>query len=180
MIGAVQLRTDAISERNEARLVRIDALTKHNFNPLEPRDWHGRWTANGTEDTASPAAGDGISAPRLGSCDDASEQSAALQISARTVSGVASWYNLVGHRMANGRIFDPKAMNAAMLKVALGTVVMVHLADDPSRNVNVTITDRGPYKAGRVIDLTPAAFQALTGTLSAGLARVVVTLPGSK
>lgn len=180
MIAAVHLRVDTMSELNEARVVRIDRLTKYNFNPLEPRDWHGRWTGDGMDDTASPAPGDVISAPRLDSCDDASEQSARLRVSARTVSGVASWYNLVGHRMANGKIFDPNAMNAAMLKVPLGTVVRVHLADDPSRNVSVTITDRGPYKAGRVIDLTPTAFQALTGTLNTGLASVVITVPSSK
>ena len=134
----------------------------------------------GLEGMALPPVGAGISEPRLGSGADASGQSDAVPISARTVSGVASWYNLVGRQMANGRVFDANAMNAAMLKVPLGTVVTVHLADDPSRNVSVTITDRGPYKAGRVIDLTPAAFQALTGTLNAGLARVVVTLPGPK
>jgi rare lipoprotein A len=92
------------------------------------------------------------------------------------LSGLASWYDLPGRQMANGRVFDPDAMNVAMLKVPLGTVVTVRLAEDPSRSIAVTVTDRGPYEPGRVVDLTPAAFTALVGNTRPGLAKVVVTL----
>jgi hypothetical protein len=88
-VGAVLLRLDDLSEMVVARLIRIDELLKNNFNPDEARDSHGRWTADGAGDTASPAVDGGISAPRQSSCGDASEQSARLQVSARTVSGVA-------------------------------------------------------------------------------------------
>lgn len=68
MIATVQLQVDAISEQNEAQLVGIDKLTKNNFNPLEPRDWHGRWAGEGLEGMALPPVGAGISEPRLGRC----------------------------------------------------------------------------------------------------------------
>jgi rare lipoprotein A (peptidoglycan hydrolase) len=41
----------------------------------------------------------------------------------------------------------------------------------------VTVTDRGPYVAGRVMDLTPKAFRQLFGGLTRGLGQVVVVVP---
>jgi hypothetical protein len=66
MIAAVQLRVDAISELNEVRVVRIDALMKYNFNPLEPRDWHGRWAGEGSEGMAVSVSARGPSAATTG------------------------------------------------------------------------------------------------------------------
>lgn len=79
--------------------------------------------------------------------------------------------------MANRQPYDPSAITAAMLGVAFGTVVTVTLADDPGRSITVTATDRGPYVTGRVIDLGPAAFTALVGSLAPGVVQVVVTVP---
>jgi rare lipoprotein A len=98
-------------------------------------------------------------------------------VSRPSISGLASWYNGDGHLMANGKPFDPNAMTAAMLKVPLGTAVTACLAEDRSRCIGVTVTDRGPYVAGRVIDLTRAAFEALVGSTARGLVKVTVTLP---
>jgi hypothetical protein len=103
--------------------------------------------------------------------------SATRVVDSRTISGGASYYDLPGHSMANGQPFDSNAMNAAMLGVPLGTVVTVALAGNPSHSITVRITDRGPYVTGRVIDLSPAAFVALVGSLDVGVARVVVTIP---
>lgn len=94
-----------------------------------------------------------------------------------TISGLASWCNLPGQQMANGKIFDPHAMAAAMRAVPLGTKVVVQSAEHPSRTIAVVVTDRGPYVPGRVIDLTPAAFAALFGGLQTGLGRVNVKVP---
>ena len=78
--------------------------------------------------------------------------------------------------MANGHLFDGSAMNAAMLHVPLGTVVQVTSVLG-GRTINVTVTDRGPYVPGRIIDLTPAAFEALTGGLRSGVVHVDVDIP---
>jgi rare lipoprotein A len=79
--------------------------------------------------------------------------------------------------MANHQMFDPNAMNAAMRHVPFGTVVTVILADNPNSSITVTVTDRGPFVVGRVIDLTPAAFIALVGSTAPGIVRVVVMVP---
>ena len=71
------------------------------------------------------------------------------------IGGGASYYNLPGNKMANGALFDASAMNAAMLHIPLGTRVRVTSLTDPSRSIDVTVTDRGPYVSGRVIDLIP-------------------------
>jgi hypothetical protein len=44
MIAALQLGLGGLCEEGLRRVARADALSKHNFNPDEPRDWHGRWT----------------------------------------------------------------------------------------------------------------------------------------
>jgi rare lipoprotein A len=93
------------------------------------------------------------------------------------VRGRALYYNLPGNKMANGEPFDPNAMAAAMLKVPLGTKVKVTSLEDPSKSIEVTVTDRGPYVTGRVIDLTPKAFETLFGSVRKGIGQVVVSTP---
>ena len=91
-------------------------------------------------------------------------------------TGQASYYNLVGRRMANGHMFDGSAMTAAMLHVPKGTVVQLTNVLG-GKTISVTVTDRGPYEPGRIIDLTPTAFTALTGGTSKGVVQVEVTVP---
>ena len=90
--------------------------------------------------------------------------------------GGASYYNLPGNKMANGLTFDGHAMNAAM-HVPLGTVVEVTSLQLDGLTISVEITDRGPYVTGRIIDLTPTAFQALAGGLDGGVMQVKVQVP---
>ena len=66
------------------------------------------------------------------------------------------------------------AMNAAMLHVPLGTANRVTSLHLDSNAMDVTVTERCPYVMGRTIDLTPAAFEALTGSLAAGVVQVRV------
>jgi hypothetical protein len=57
MIAAVQTETPELSPDAAARLAQADQeLTKYNYNPDEPRDWHGRWTRDGSAAPASPTA----------------------------------------------------------------------------------------------------------------------------
>jgi hypothetical protein len=54
MIAAVHLKLPPLDWAGGVRILRAEAaLAKYNFNPLEPRDWHGRWTTG--EDSGSPA-----------------------------------------------------------------------------------------------------------------------------
>ncbi len=57
-------------------------------------------------------------------------------------------------------LLDPRALTAAHRTLPFGTIVTVTNRDN-GRQVEVTITDRGPFIAGRVIDLTPAAAERL-------------------
>lgn len=88
--------------------------------------------------------------------------------------GLASWYGREHHgrRTASGERFDMEAFTAAHRSLPFGTWVRVtHLAT--GRSVAVRINDRGPWVAGRVIDLSRRAAEVL-GILGDGVARVRV------
>lgn len=92
-----------------------------------------------------------------------------------TESGIASHYGtaLNGSGTASGATLDTDAFQAAHKTLAFGTQVKVSLAADLSKSVVVEIVDRGPYVEGRVIDLTPAAFEELA-PLSRGVVEVIL------
>jgi len=57
MIAAVHTETPELSPKAAARLAQADQeLTKYNYNPEEPRDWHGRWTKDGSSPPATLTA----------------------------------------------------------------------------------------------------------------------------
>jgi len=78
--------------------------------------------------------------------------------------GDASWYSWSG---------CGSGYHAAHKTLPFGTVVTVTDLDN-GRSVTVTINDRGPYIAGRIIDLCPTAFSALAPP-GQGVARVKIT-----
>ena len=73
-------------------------------------------------------------------------------------SGVASVYS--GERTANGEYAHAKGLTAAHRSLPFGTRVRVTNKRN-GRSVVVRINDRGPFVAGRVIDLTPAGAHAI-------------------
>ena len=82
---------------------------------------------------------------------------------------MASWYGIPfdGHRTSNGEIFNMHELTAAHRTLPFNAVVRVtNLAN--GKQTEVRITDRGPFVADRVIDLSLAAAQAIemvgTGT----------------
>ena len=89
--------------------------------------------------------------------------------------GVASWYgdHWQGRVMASGKPFDDQKLTAAHRTLPLNTQVRVTNLKT-GRSVNVTITDRGPYVHGRVIDLSKAAAKRL-GIVKKGLVPVEIT-----
>ncbi|MEQ1614109.1 MAG: septal ring lytic transglycosylase RlpA family protein [Hyphomicrobiaceae bacterium] len=74
-------------------------------------------------------------------------------------SGLASYY-WQPQRVASGGWFNPNAMTAAHKTLPFGTRVRV-TNERNGQSVEVTINDRGPYVAGRVIDLSSAAAGAI-------------------
>lgn len=88
-------------------------------------------------------------------------------------SGIASWYGarFAGHRTASGERFNPAEYTAAHRTLPFGTRVRVTNAAGDS--VIVRINDRGPYAAGRLIDLSQAAARDL-GLTRPGSGRVTL------
>ena len=72
--------------------------------------------------------------------------------------GMASYYGdeFVGRKTSNGEIFYQDKMTAAHKKLPFGTIVKVTNLRN-GKQVTVKINDRGPFKAGRIIDLTKTA-----------------------
>jgi rare lipoprotein A len=81
-----------------------------------------------------------------------------LPIAASAQSGLASIYS--GGMTANGERAIASALTAAHRTLPFGTLVRV-TNQRTGRSVVVRINDRGPFKRGRVIDVTPAAAHAL-------------------
>ncbi len=76
--------------------------------------------------------------------------------------GVASWYGppFHGRRTSNGEIYDMYQMTAAHRTLAFNTIVRVTNLSN-GKQVEVRITDRGPFVNNRVIDLSLAAARAI-------------------
>ena len=85
-------------------------------------------------------------------------QAQPLYIAQSVSSGRASWYGpgFHGRRTANGEVFNQNALTAAHRSLPFGTRVRVTNVNN-GRSVVVRINDRGPFKGGRVIDLSAAA-----------------------
>ena len=90
-------------------------------------------------------------------------------------SGMASYY-WQPQRVASGGWFNPNAMTAAHKTLPFGTRVRVTNKRN-GQSVVVTINDRGPYVAGRVIDLSSAAAGAIS-MKGAGVAPVAIAVLG--
>jgi len=87
-------------------------------------------------------------------------------------TGFASWYGhpYHGRPAADGEIYDMETMVAAHRTLPFGTRVRVVDLDN-GKAVDVRIIDRGPFVAGRIIDLSHAAAEAID-MVGPGLARV--------
>ncbi len=89
-------------------------------------------------------------------------------------TGVASWYGTKFHRQrtSSGEPYDMYAMTAAHKTLPLPSYVRVTNLDN-GRKVVVKVNDRGPFKEGRIIDLSYAAAVKL-GIQQQGTGRVKV------
>jgi rare lipoprotein A len=92
--------------------------------------------------------------------------------------GLASWYSYPSHSRptASGELFDGRAMAAAHKTLPLPCMVEVTNLEN-GKKIRVRVNDRGPFVAGRIIDLTPAAADKL-GFRGHGMAKVRVKFLG--
>lgn len=92
-----------------------------------------------------------------------------------TETGMASYYaeTYNGKKTANGEIYNSSELTAAHKKLPFGTKVKVtNLAN--GKTVKVRVNDRGPYVAGRIIDLTKKAAKKID-MLAAGVVKVKIS-----
>ena len=89
--------------------------------------------------------------------------------------GVASVYSnrFKGRKTASGQTFKQTKLTAASRDLPLNSKAKVTNLKT-GRSTEVTITDRGPFKKGRTIDLSKAAAKKIGVTKKAGIAPVVV------
>ncbi len=88
--------------------------------------------------------------------------------------GLASWYGPGFHALdtANGERYDQDALTAAHKTLPMPSYVEVENLDN-GRRLTVRVNDRGPFVAGRIIDLSRRSAQLL-GVDGPGTARVRV------
>ena len=91
-------------------------------------------------------------------------------------TGIASWYGpgFHGKRTANGEVYDENGLTAAHKTLPMPAMVRVTNLEN-GRSIQVRINDRGPFEAGRVIDMTRRGAQLL-GFIQQGTARVRVDI----
>lgn len=108
-----------------------------------------------------------------------STQASAATETAHELVGKASFYGdeYQGRKAANGEIFDNAQMTAAHKTLPFGTMVKVTRLDN-GKSVTVRIIDRGPFKPGRIIDLSQSAAMPI-GLVRDGVVDVTVEVISS-
>ncbi len=96
--------------------------------------------------------------PSLG----ADEQFAETHTPIYTESGVASWYGPPYHNRvgANGSVFNENGISAAHRTLPMGSLIRVTNVKTGQSAV-MRVTDRGPFVAGRILDLSIGAAKAV-------------------
>src|SRR3972149_4341301 len=91
-------------------------------------------------------------------------------------TGIASWYGpgFHGGPTANGELYDQNALTAAHRTLPMPSMVQVTNLEN-GRSIKVRINDRGPFKNGRIIDLSKRAADLL-GVSQNGTARGLVEI----
>ncbi|MEL7531699.1 MAG: septal ring lytic transglycosylase RlpA family protein [Bacteroidota bacterium] len=100
-------------------------------------------------------------------------------LTAQTERGEASYYadSFQGKPTASGEPYDRNKLTAAHRTLPFGTRLKVTRTDN-GKSVVVKVNDRGPHKAGRIVDLSYAA-AAQIGLVRDGVAPVKIEVVGS-
>jgi rare lipoprotein A len=91
-------------------------------------------------------------------------------------TGIASWYGpkFHGNLTANGELFNQYEVSAAHRTLPMPSMVRVTNLEN-GRSIVVRVNDRGPFRNGRIIDLSTRAAQLL-GFRRQGTAKVMVEI----
>lgn len=94
--------------------------------------------------------------------------------------GLASYYSasLAGRRTASGERYDPAASTCAHRTHRFGTRLRVTRVDN-GVSVTCRVNDRGPFKDGRVVDVSGSLARRL-GLLQSGVAPVRLSVVASR
>lgn len=86
--------------------------------------------------------------------------------------GMASWYgkDFHGRKTSSGEVYNMYGLTAAHRTLPLGTLIRV-VSVDNEKSVMVKVNDRGPFIAGRILDLSYGAALVL-GMVQKGTAEV--------
>lgn len=97
----------------------------------------------------------------IGAC-KSNKNNAVTESKMTEAKGKASFYanRLEGKKTANGEIYTATKMTAAHATLPFGTEVEVTNLSN-GKTVRVRINDRGPFRNGRIIDLSRAAAEKL-------------------
>ncbi len=121
--------------------------------------------------SSAPASASGP--PIAAEADSVQNASAARDIAVGNIRskalGLASFYRS-GVKTANGEAFDPSQLTAAHRTLPFGTKLRVTNLKT-GKSVIVRVNDRGPYVAGRIVDVSYSAAESL-GMIEQGVAKV--------
>ncbi len=94
--------------------------------------------------------------------DSNSGKTSAKKTTGKTEKGQASYYadKFHGRATASGEKYDKKKLTGAHRTLPFGTIVRVTNTAN-GKSVNIRINDRGPFKAGRIVDVSRAAAEKL-------------------
>ena len=170
-------KPEATVNRAEALKMLILAMNLRSSLPNVADDyWYSAYIAYGTENALILPDMEGSYTPEApltrGELSDIIFRQTSTSFTGETEYGVASFYgkSFNGANTASGTALDTDGFMAAHKTLPFGTVVRITNLDT-NLFVDVTIVDRGPYVEGRIIDLTPAAFEAI-GSLGLGVLTV--------
>ncbi len=121
--------------------------------------------SNGALTREEPVEGAGVLAEAGGRVADAPELPEVVHredTAGHAMTASYYGYALAGNPTASGEPFDPERFTAAHKNLPLGTELLVERGGE---SVRVTVNDRGPYVAGRDLDLSLSAAReiGLTG-----------------
>lgn len=95
------------------------------------------------------------------------------------LTGVSSYYGSFHHgrKTANGEVFNMNAMTAAHKTLPLGSKIKVTNLSN-GKSAVLKVNDRGPYKHGRILDVSQGAAKKLD-MIKTGTARVSIAVLSS-